>query len=86
MPPRKHDQYPYPIDDRGTAKRWLWQLGQVQDWIDRDADDLLLHVRLVCDVFWVKPETLLRGLRRDCQAALSSPRSARGDRRQWGWR
>lgn len=85
MPPRKYDQYPYPVEDIDAAKRWLWTFGRVHEWIDGDADAMPLHARLVCDVFWVKPETLLRDLRKDWQRALAAPRpSWRGRSRSWG--
>jgi len=83
MPPRKHDQYPYPVDDLASGYRWLWQFGRVQDWIDREPDDLPLHARLICDVFWISPAKLLHDLRRDWREALAPDRPFPRSQRRW---
>lgn len=73
MIPRAYDGAPFPVEDLAAAKRWLWMFGHVSDWLDGDAGEIPLHARLVCDVFWVSPEALLRDLRKEWRAVYYSP-------------
>lgn len=77
------------VSDYAAAKRWLWQHGRAHEWIDRHHADLPSCAYLVCDVFWVTPENLLRDMRKDwdwTRQLYDQRRPSRRDRRQWGWR
>lgn len=85
MPGRKQDVPPFPVEDVDGARRWLWTYGKVHEWLDADPSDLPPVARLVCDVFWISPEHLLRDLRADWQRALAVPRRSFRDRvSSWG--
>lgn len=75
-----------PVATYAQAKVWLWRHSKPEDWLfDPDAD-LPPEARLVCDMFWVNPDALLRDMRRLWDGALDDrPRRSRPSR-YGGWR
>lgn len=65
----------FPVSDYEQAKQWLWTYSRPWEWFDDvEPDQLPLEAQLICDVFWVTPDKLLRDLRRAWRDTMAPTR------------
>lgn len=76
MPPRRTFG-PEPVETYERARGWLFQFSRVEEWAFEAEPVLPLEARLVCDVFWISEQQLVRDLRADWKNALGPERPVR---------
>lgn len=64
MAPRRDHFGPDAVSDYDQACAWLFKHTRFEDWMDDDPSDIPLAAKLVCDVFWISPEALLKDMRK----------------------
>lgn len=65
-----------PVATYDDAQAWLWRFSKVEEWLFDPDVELPPEARLVCAVYWIDEQKLLRDLRKAWNEVAGYPRSA----------